>query len=750
MADWIQASQWSARVIVSFLLVTIAAGLSLPVQAADTTLEEVVVTARKRQESLQDTPLSVSAFSAAEIDARGIDALADLGYATPNVIIDAGASASGSNAASTIFIRGVGQTDFTLSVDPGVGVYVDGVYYGQQVGTALDLLDVERVEILRGPQGTLFGRNTIGGALNILTRQPEPEFGGNFKITTGSDQRLDVSGTLNLPIAENFSSRLSLATRNRDGYVDRETTGIELGDDDSVSGRGILLWSPTGDLDLTFSADFTREREQVAPEVLVAANPSAPIPFFHNFLQGPPCFPPPGSTSDSRCFNSQWVPFDPYTENGTFPSASDLDLWGLALTATWTRDALTFKSITAYREFDSFFSIDNDHSPLKIVQFTSDFTSEQFTQEFQLLGTSPGGRLDWIAGLFYYDESSADRNPVDFSIGSLEVGGDLDVRSVAAFAQATYAVTNKFDITLGLRYTDEEKTRKPNSFLTSPFVLGPTLVLPPGTYLVPPGEVKIEADATTPLVNLSYHWTDSVMTYVSYSEGFKGGGFTDRVSFPVPETPTFDPEEVDSYEAGFKSTLFNDRLHLNAAAFFVDYTNIQILVATAIAPVTQNAAAAEVKGFEVEFQALPVDRFEISGGVGYIDAEYTRIDPLATEISIDNEFPKTPEWSANLSASYTWPIAGWGTLTPRLDWSYRDAVYNDALNDPRVRQDGFHLLHASLAFTNPENRWGLTLSGRNLTDEEYILNGKSNGAQGIVTAIYARPAEWNLSFHMNF
>ena len=734
----------------SLILVAFVASGSLPAAAQENGLEEVLVTARKRQEPLQNTPLSVSVFSEDAINDRVINSVTDLGYATPNVIIDAGASASGSNAASTIFIRGVGQTDFTLSVDPGVGVYVDGVYYGQQVGTALDFLDVERVEILRGPQGTLFGRNTIGGAINILTQRPAMEFGGKLKLTTGSDKRADVSGSLNLPLAENLFSKVSLSARSRDGYVNRVGSDIELGDDDSVSGRGTLLWSPSEDLEIVLSADFTREREEVAPEVLVDVNEAAPIPFFHNFVSGSPCFPPPGSTTNPNCFNDQWVPSDPFTEYGTFDSASDLDLWGVALTATWGLGSLTFKSITALREFDSYFSIDNDHSPLEIVQFTSDFESEQFTQEFQLLGISLSGRLNWLAGFYYYDESATDRNPVDFSIGSLEVGGDLDVKSYAAFAQATYSLSEKLDLTLGLRYTDEKKVRDPRSFFTSPFVLGPTLVLPAGTYLVPPEEVTIKADATTPLVNLSYQWTEQFMSYFSYSEGFKGGGFTDRVSFPVPETPTFDPEEVESYEIGFKSSLFNNRLRLNAAGFFVDYTNIQILVATAIAPVIQNAAAGEVKGFEVEFQGLLTDKFEISGGLGYINAKYKQIDPLATEISIENEFPKTPEWSSNLSASYELALKGGSTITPRLDWSYRGSVFNDALNDPRVRQKSFHLLNASLHFTNPTDKWGMILSGRNLTDEEYILNGKSNGAQGIVTAIYARPVEWNLSFYVNF
>ncbi len=422
----------------------------------------------------------------------------------------------------------------------------------------------------------------------------------------------------------------------------------------------------------------------------------------------------------------------------------------MSLTATLDVGSVTFKSITAYREFDSFFSLDNDHSPLKIVQFTSDFESKQFTQELQLLGKSFGDRLDWIVGVYYYDESAADVNPVDFSIGSLVVGGDLDVESSAVFAQATYSATEKLDLTAGIRYTDEEKIRNPNSFLTSPLVLGPTLILPPGTYLVPPKAAKLKADAVTPLANVTYHWTSSLMTYFTFSKGFKGGGFTDRVSFPVPETPTFAPEKVKSYEVGLKADLISDKLRLNLAGYFVDYTDIQVLVATGIAPTTQNAAAGEVKGFEAEFQALLTPDFLISGGVGYIDAEYTEVDPLATEITVQNKFPKTPEWSANLSAAYDFSIPNGGTLTPRIDWSYRDSVFNDALNEPLARQESFYLLNASLRFTSTAQKWSVTFSGKNITDEKYILNGKSNGAQGIVTGIYARPAEWSLAFDYRF
>ncbi len=244
--NWFSTSlSQSFRTIVTLLLALTFATTGI----ASDVLEEILVTARKKSESLQDIPISVSVFSANDIDSRSIDSVTELGYATPNVIIDAGAGASGSNAATTIFIRGVGQTDFTLSVDPGVGVYVDGVYYGQQVGTALDFLDLERVEILRGPQGTLFGRNTIGGALNVITKLPSEDFGGQVRLTGGSDNRIDVMGTVNLPVSDQLLSRFSFAMRNRDGYVNR-IGGDDLGDDNSISARGRILWKPTETFEL--------------------------------------------------------------------------------------------------------------------------------------------------------------------------------------------------------------------------------------------------------------------------------------------------------------------------------------------------------------------------------------------------------------------------------------------------------------------------------------------------------------------
>jgi iron complex outermembrane receptor protein len=484
--------------------------------------------------------------------------------------------------------------------------------------------------------------------------------------------------------------------------------------------------------------------------VLVGISETSPVVGFYNRSVGPPCFPPPASVTDPRCYSARWISDSPYIEHGSFESASDLDLWGVALTAKWDLGAVAVKSITAYRNMDSFFSLDNDHSPLTIVHIQSEFRSRQLSEELQLTGTGFGERLTWLFGAYYYDENAWDRNPVDFSIGSLEVGGDLDVRSRALFAQATCSLTPKLDLTLGIRYTDEEKIRDPRSFITTFLALGPGLVLPAGTFLVPPEQATVSASATTPLVNLAYKWNESLMTYLTYSEGFKGGGFTDRVASPVPAAPTFSPEYVESYEIGLKALVLDERLRLNAAAFHMNYTDIQLLVAGSIAATVQNAAEAEIQGIELEAEARPTQRLRLVAGLGYTHAEYTKVNPLATEVTLNRRLPKTPEWSANTSLSYEIPLRQYGTLVPQIDWSYRSKAFNDALNDPRIEQEGHHLLNVGLAFEPPGAAWHFALSGKNLTNEKYILNGKSNPIQGIATAIFNRGAEWGLVIERRF
>ncbi|MCF7981327.1 MAG: TonB-dependent receptor plug domain-containing protein, partial [Pseudomonadales bacterium] len=326
-------------------------------------LEEIVVTARKREESLQDAPISITAFSGEGLEQRNITALADISQITPNLVFNANAPISGSSATASVFIRGIGQNDYTLVTEPGVGIYIDGVYIARSVGGALDLVDVAQIEVLRGPQGTLFGRNTIGGAISITSKNPNEELGGKVQLTLGDDDLMDFKAKLNLPISETLMSSISISSKQRDGFVKNVETGRDLGDDDSLSGRVALRWLPSDSVAIDVNVDATRERENSAASFAVAADGLSPLGAANNvvFLGHLGCAPPPGPLDNPNCFNSQWVTNGKRISNGTHPQYSELDIWGVGLTVEWDiSESLTLKSITSYRDLDSAFSQDAD------------------------------------------------------------------------------------------------------------------------------------------------------------------------------------------------------------------------------------------------------------------------------------------------------------------------------------------------------------------------------------------------------
>ena len=357
------------------------------------------------------TYISISAFTARDLESRQIESAGDLDEITPGLVFDTSAPSSGSNSAATIFIRGVGQIDFVPTTDPGVGLYVDDVYYARAVGAALDFMDLERIEVLKGPQGTLFGRNTIGGAINIIPKAPSDEFGGSLQMTVGSDSRIDVQGSLDLPISDVLRSKLSFSDRRRDGYVTRLSDGVKTGDDNATSTRLALHWDVADNVRAKFSADYTRERENGAPLVLLKTNEGPPgsDPDFPNgggfarfvnnppppipaaaLVNGRPCDQPRPVAAVVGCYGDHWV-VDEFTTNATLPVMSNLDYWGVSSKILWDiNEDITFKSVTAYRDLESAFQRDPDGSPLTVFHTIDQFDQNQFSQEFQLLGNSFG------------------------------------------------------------------------------------------------------------------------------------------------------------------------------------------------------------------------------------------------------------------------------------------------------------------------------------------------------------------------
>lgn len=824
--------------------------------AANVGLEEIVVTARKREESLQDSPVSITAFTNEMLEQMHIDRLDGIGKATPNLMFDTGTSFSGGTSAAAVYIRGIGQIDFTLNSEPAVGIYLDGVYIGTSIGSVLDLSEIERVEVLRGPQGTLFGRNTIGGAINITSVMPGPEQSAELKATVGTDDWLDGRATVNVPISDTLYAKFSAATYNRDGYVASPDaiSGDGLGDINRDAARALFRFEPSERFEATFAADYSRQREKGVPSVLVGtfdgaslaaigarANPASP-------LYVPPPFPlPPTSFIDlfnilattplgeqggiaglfpgvvpNPYFGMDTVgpddvidiDRDPWRNPSTHDLSSDTDVWGLMLNLSYDLEWATIRSITAYRDVEARTGFNTGGVAQVIAHLAGEYETDQFSQEFQLSGTGVDGRLQWLAGVYYYEQEGQNIDDVEFTAIRVLSGAQIDNSSEAAFAQMTFDLTEKWSITGGLRYSDETKKfivpedcyplpAGPETlfdgttvtcaqlhtvvdpkfanpaflaFVNAPIfpadggrfcclpvsdadgnIVGLLPGLSAGDELLPRGTTRQSYNDLTPSANVSYRWNEDLLTYFSYSEGFKSGGYVQRVFPPRTAPPSFEPETSRLYELGFKWTGFERRARINAALFHTEYEDLHVQVNDGIAAVTRNAAAAEVRGFELELTLAPAAGWLINASVGYLDGEYTELDlseNLSTDVlslTLDSELVNTPEWSTHLGVQYAIAFAGGAELVPRIDWSYVSDVHKDALNFPQMHQEAYHLVDAGITYFSADGTWELSVFGKNITDERYIVSGYANALNiGTAVAALGRPSEWGLSGTYHF
>ena len=745
-------------------------------------LEEIVVTARKREESLQETPIAVTAFSAKDLEQRNLSNLMEAGAYAPNVSMTSSDSGAGGSNHAQIYIRGIGQSDFLFTTDPGVGIYIDGVFHPRTVGGVLDLLDLERVEILRGPQGTLFGKNTIGGAVNVVSLQPASEIGGYAQVTLGKFDRIDTRASIDLPLIEDkLFAKLSLSIKNRDGFGDRldfntgEKLDTGLGDEDRRAARLALHWRVSEDVTADFSFDYSHADENSVPTILVEGDPAQGVPAtLWNALVGGPL----GTPFDDR----YEIPGNVEDSYGTGPNGSSFEGWGANGTIEWDMGWATAKSITAYRQFSAAFGRDGDGSPLPIVHTDQRQKQDQFSQEFQLFGDAFGDRLHWQAGIFYFDEFGRDENDVRLTSGlfnaleslpvqlsgapcmppflapgctgnpinplldlDFDIFNEIDITSIAVFEQATFDLTDRFSITAGLRYTYEKKEYKlEHKRIDS------------GTFIVPLKTIDNSWREVTPMANIQYQWSDDFMLYATISEGFKSGGFNGRpVDAAVVES--FDPEFVTSYEIGFKSEWLDRRVRFNGAAFYMDYEDLQVNVVSfsdttgTLILRTDNIGAAEVQGVELELQAVLFEGLNVGGTLGYLDFEITELDPSITDISLDNKNVQTPEWTASLYAQYNWSWQNTGEFSARVDWAYEDETETNILNTPSLQRKSHTNLNARLTFDMPESGWELTVSGTNLTDKRYISNALSALTSfGTAEASYNRPREWAVTLKRAF
>jgi iron complex outermembrane recepter protein len=773
--------------------------------------ESVRVTARRREEDQQDVPMSISVLSGDELRELDLRDLRGIALATPNMEFSYGGNASGGGNFAQIFLRGVGQPDFIITKDPGVGVYLDGVYLARAPGSVLELLDVERVEVLRGPQGTLFGKNTIGGAIQVVTRRPTGQFGGEAQVSLGSFNRVDLNAALDFPIADGvLAGRVSALSRSQDGFYRRlaysEGDPNQFGADINrrngnstgrQAGRVSLLFTPTRTVDVGLAVDATRERQEPTEYQAVALSRPASIELYQRLL-GPPRGLGPYTS---------YVPGEPWTTYATWPGYNNSDIWGTSLTLDWNARPVALKSVTAYRDLFVQTKGDGDATPYDIVASGGvDINQHQFSQEIQVSGLAFGDRLNWIGGFWYFDETARDTqrsrqlaglydvlaaapfqsippagnptapcpaanclgggviNPNDRAIGRLSRTGSrlMENHSVALFLHGTYAITPQWSATVGARQSRERKEFTYSEIyplLPLPFTdPGPNRAADNPSF--PLTMLSDEWDVFTPKLGVEYQPTADLLVYVQGSTGFKAGGFNGRPS-PLTGLAPFGSERLRTIETGIKSQWFERRLRLNGAFFFSDYKDIQISRLSPLVPgvrVEENAGDGRTNGFELEVLAAPVRGLMLSAGIGYLGFEYTSLLPGVVpaapaptgSISLDAKLPFSPKFTFNGTIDYAVTMGRVGYLTLRTDYRYSDMYFIDPDNSSGTAQPAYSMIDMRAALTPRAGRFEVFIQGTNLTNEAVIANGVTSGPNGSQMVTYRAPRQWTSGIRVRF
>ena len=703
-----------------------------PEVAEEDNSDVIIVTARRREERLIDVPVAVSAVSGEELAKRGAVDITDVAQSVPNVTLEASRA---TNSTLSAFIRGIGQQDPVSGFEQGVGIYLDDVYLNRPQAAVLDIYDVERIEVLRGPQGTLYGRNTIGGAVKYVTKRLPLETSISARATYGTYDQAEGVITASTPINDTVRIGGSIARLSRGGFGDNLTTGLENYNKDIWAGRMSL---EVGGYDepgfIRIQGDYTRDK----------SNPRGGHRLIPGLATGAPVL--------DNVFDTRGALNDP---------EQDVKSYGVSMHAELELgDALTLRSISAWRKDDSYTPIDFDALPAVDLDVPGAYLNEQLSQEVQLLWDD-GGPLTGLLG-FYYLDATAD-TLFDVRIFTTVPGltaftrADVDTETYAVFGDFTFDLTEQLSLAVGGRYTWDERTAdilRQNYFGGgSPVFGGPGIILTqPSTDFV--GSESFEK--FTPRASISFMPTPDHNIYASYSKGFKGGGFDPRgvganAPAAVPGDPTdaevadflsFAPEEVDSFEIGYKGSL--GILNIAAAAFYADYKDVQIPGSVAcevggtpsFCGVVSNAGAATFKGLELEANARFDGGFGLSGSLGYIDAQYdeyiTDIGGVPTDVADYRVVQNTPEFTGSITASYDAQL-GAGDLYLGTTFSYRSKTSQFEIPNPYLDQDGYGLLDASAVYTAPSGNWSLGIYGKNLLDKEYKTSGYTFVATDPVT-----------------
>ncbi|MDJ0710716.1 MAG: TonB-dependent receptor [Woeseiaceae bacterium] len=702
-------------------------GRSRVADLASEAVEEIIVTARRREENLKDIPLSASVFGESLIRELAIQDLFDVQFQSPNVLI-APFPAVGADA--SISMRGQSQFEPVITLDPAVGMYVDGVYLGRSTGALLNLLDLERIEVLMGPQGTLYGRNTTGGIIHLISKKNvDGSFGGNVSALVGDTGRAGVSASVSFPlVGDSVSGRFSLLSTRRDGFGKNLLLAEDLDDEDATAWRLNLNWAPSENVDILLSLDSTRQRERSS---LFHVNHIDPA------VLNPDCLmqavPPLGCFVNFAITGGQWsgvLDADPRDVRSDVSSLHALDVIGAAATVELDLDNYTFTSITAYRELDRRNINDIDGTEWAILHPDADAGQQQASQEFQLHIDRDDGGPEWVAGVFLFDESGNDDTTVigvpalnPFSPNTILPRGENS--SWALFGHMTYSIGSQTTLGAGARYTEEDRKLSAQQFNAAGCSLEFVNRQPCTT------EVEEEFDGVSYTLSLDHKLSADSMVYASTSRGFKSGGFNARATKEIEFDP-FDPEIVTSFEMGWKTSRAAAGYEASIAAFYDDYQEIQrsrliALSPTDIATAVDNAADAYVTGAEIRVSAYPLPELTLDASVGLTIAryrEYQDTDAMGNAIDKSGlEFPKTPRWNFSTRLNYTLPVQFSGVASAQASYSWRSETYSDVDNSPWLTQGAYGLLDLRFNVYWPRTKIEVSVVGKNVLDKLYLTDG---------------------------
>lgn len=712
-------------------------------------IEEIIVTAQKREQPLQDTPVSVTAFTGRTIEQLGFRQSVDITAQTPNFNVG---YPNGDTGVPAMFIRGVGLNDFAVLNQGPIASYVDEVYISSNAAQIFQLLDVDRVEVLRGPQGTLYGRNATGGAVNYHSRQPGETWEGRARASVGRWNSTKLEGAIGGPVSERVGIRAAVLKTDSDGWMNNRFTGNDQQGVDELAWRVLLQADPTDDFDLLLNVHGGETKSDSVQYRHLGTWPEA-------FSFGDNC--PPDEILAGNCvdivgYSEQSDFVNPITGveasavpgyregNYDFESKNDTEFWGLALTMNWEFGGdLVLTSITAYDDVDDARPEETDATPADVLTGVLGVEQTTLSQELRLSQSRAG--WNWLVGAYYLEDEADDKtsfdllrllrpslvgvddpavcgplvpvgNPTGFCpdqfVFEQQSATEQRIESFSVYGDASFDLSDAWRLSVGLRYTDETVEHDAAFFFAEPAA---------GNPLITATSEKTDFDNVSGRVVVDWTPVEDLLIYGSVATGFKAGGIqsTTDGSFPFSE------EELLSYEAGFKWMTAGGRVRFNGSAFFYDYTDLQVfqfvIVGDPPTPISllTNASDAESYGAEFELHWLPVDQLSLIVGLGLLDTEYKDfVDDLGNDFS-GNEVVLAPDVTFNGLAQYDVPLRT-GTLTFQVDWSYQDEVFFDSLNNTLLSEDSYWLWNGRVSWTSADNGWEVAAWGRNLGDEEYL------------------------------